>query len=103
MRRASEIRELDGWPNPPMLHIANVKKAIRMAWKRAYGSTCQSCGGHMHFDAKFRNSNKYATIDHILARALGGDDTLENVQVICKECNNKKSSVEYLQQFFIDS
>ena len=34
------------------------------------------------------------THDHILARALGGVDSLENTQVMCSPCNNKKSRVE---------
>lgn len=34
------------------------------------------------------------THDHIVARALGGSDDLENTQVMCSPCNNKKSRGE---------
>lgn len=101
MHRASDIEELKCWPNPPMLHIANVKKALRNAWRRKFGDICQMCRARMHFEIKFRSHKHYATIDHILARGLGGTDSLENIQVVCHECNNFKSWEEH-QQKMID-
>ena len=95
MRRASDIDELKCWQGIPDLHIATVKKAVRKAWKRAFGDTCQSCECRMHFEARFRNHRHYATIDHIIARGLGGTHALDNIQVVCLECNNKKSVHEY--------
>lgn len=94
MNRASDIEEFKGWNDPPVMSAATVKKAIRQAWKRKFGSVCQMCGTLMHFDIKARGHKHYATIDHILARALGGTDHLHNVQVVCKTCNNKKSVSE---------
>lgn len=95
MHRASDLAELKCWNDPPQIHIATVKKAVRQAWKRTFGDICQSCSIRMHFEVKFRSHKHYATIDHILARALGGTNSLENIQVICKECNNLKSADEY--------
>lgn len=97
MRRASDIGELQCWPKPPMIHVATVKKALRLAWKRAFGDICQSCECRMHFEIKFRMHPHYATIDHILSRGLGGGNELENIQIICRECNNLKSVDEYRQ------
>lgn len=77
-----------------MIHIATVKKAIRHAWRRKFGHLCQCCGTTMHFEIKFRGHKHYATIDHILARGLGGTNNLSNIQIICKLCNNKKSAHE---------
>lgn len=97
MRRASEVPELKCWPDPPQMHIATVKKAVRAAWKRAFGDVCQSCQCRMHFEMKFRTHRHYATIDHIISRGLGGSNHLHNIQVICRECNNLKSADEYRQ------
>lgn len=98
MHRASDIGELDRWPDPPMIHVATVKKALRLAWRRKFGDICQSCGTHMHFDIKFRSHRSYATIDHILARGLGGSNKLGNIQIICRACNNVKSVDEHRQK-----
>ena len=95
MHRASDIPELKIWQDPPQLHIASVKKIVRQAWKRVFGDLCQACGCRMHFEAKFRSHRHFATIDHIQARGLGGNNSLENIQIICRECNNRKSVDEY--------
>lgn len=34
------------------------------------------------------------THDHITARALGGADSIKNVQLMCSPCNSKKGKVE---------
>jgi 5-methylcytosine-specific restriction endonuclease McrA len=34
------------------------------------------------------------TVDHAVARALGGADHPENLQATCKRCNNLKSRLE---------
>ena len=94
MHRASDIPELKVWADAP-LYLSKVKKLVRQAWKRFYGDICQLCGCRMHFEAKFRSNRHYATIDHILARALGGKDSLDNIQCVCFSCNNNKSADEY--------
>jgi HNH endonuclease len=38
------------------------------------------------------------THDHVLARALGGADNLNNVQTMCSPCNNKKGRAENPQK-----
>lgn len=38
------------------------------------------------------------THDHILARSLGGSDTLDNAQTMCSPCNNKKGRAENPQK-----
>lgn len=32
-------------------------------------------------------------VDHILARAAGGDDSIDNLQALCKECHSRKTAV----------
>lgn len=97
MKRASEIPELKSWPNPPLLHVSCVKKALRSAWRRHFGEICQSCERPMHFEIKFRKNKHFATIDHIIARSINGSNGLDNIQVICLGCNGKKSVDEFHQ------
>lgn len=41
--------------------------------------TCQYCGAHGEL-----------TIDHVMPRSRGGEDTWENLVAACYRCNNKK-------------
>ncbi len=43
--------------------------------------TCQYCG-----------SKKSLTLDHVLPRSRGGQDTWENLVVACISCNNRKGN-----------
>ena len=49
--------------------------------------TCQHCG-----------IRRYLTVDHITPRSKGGDDSMENLQTLCKGCNTEKSIREYNDQ-----
>jgi 5-methylcytosine-specific restriction endonuclease McrA len=40
---------------------------------------CQRCG-----------TEERLTVDHIVPRVLGGDDSLSNLQVLCSHCNSSK-------------
>jgi len=33
----------------------------------------------------------YATIDHVIPRSLGGTNKEDNLQLLCKECNEEKA------------
>lgn len=59
-----------------------------------YGRQSGNCGGcALHFEA--RN----LTVDHIIARSKGGTDHLENLQLLCGQCNAVKGDrgMEYLR------
>ena len=65
-------------------------------WRKDNKCRNAECGKKMHIHARtepkaWRNQ---ATIDHIIARSLGGSDTPDNWQLICGACNNKKSKLE---------
>ena len=47
------------------------------------GRTCRYCG-----------SDDNLQIDHIISRKSGGTHDLENLQVLCRSCNLRKSSKE---------
>ena len=48
------------------------------------GRTCRYCG----------SDEEPLHIDHIISRKRGGTHELENLQVLCKNCNLRKSSKE---------
>lgn len=55
----------------------SVKKAV---WKRD-GGKCVSCGSDVDLE-----------YDHIIPVAKGGSSTIQNIQILCKKCNRKKSA-----------
>ena len=63
----------------PYAKIAQDKPSRTMIYKRD-GNKCQYCG-----------STKELTIDHIIPRSRGGEDSWENLVVACMPCNSRKS------------
>jgi 5-methylcytosine-specific restriction endonuclease McrA len=62
-------------------------KVIRMIWKRA-----NACCEHTDPKSKNRCSSKFALeTDHIIAAALGGSNDLENLQLLCRAHNSRRS------------
>jgi 5-methylcytosine-specific restriction endonuclease McrA len=62
----------------PYAKLAQNKPSRTMIYKRD-GHKCQYCG-----------STKELTIDHIIPRSRGGEDTWENLVVACMPCNSRK-------------
>ena len=72
----------------------------RVIWNKAKIVTGQdptitrkdSCGALISWD-KYGNTTENGNgweIDHIKPAAAGGSSKIENLQVLCKECNNSK-------------
>ena len=62
----------------PYAKISQNRPSRSMIYKRD-GHKCQYCG-----------STKNLTIDHIIPRSRGGEDTWQNLVVACLHCNTKK-------------
>lgn len=62
----------------PYERLMQNRPSRAMIYKRD-GHKCQYCG-----------STKNLTIDHIIPRSKGGDDTWENLTVACMPCNTRK-------------
>jgi len=60
-------------------YTGNKERRIRIFERD--GEVCVHCG-----------STKNLTLDHIISVRNSGQNTLENLQVLCKSCNSKKSS-----------
>jgi hypothetical protein len=74
------IRLLD-YVKLPLSKIMNITPSRSMIYKRD-NHTCQYCGARSKL-----------TIDHVLPRSRGGEDTWENLVVACSSCNTKKGSM----------
>ena len=55
---------------------------------RRDGQVCQYCG---------KEDSSLMTIDHILPKSLGGDDTWENMVCACLDCNSRKGDRTVVQ------
>ena len=64
----------------PFSKIMSQKPTRSMIYERDE-HTCQYCG-----------SKKHLSIDHVIPRCRGGEDTWENLVVACSSCNVKKGS-----------
>lgn len=64
---------------------------LRDVFKRDNG-ICQECGNKLNFKCS-KLSNKYPSVDHIKPLAKGGTHTWDNVQLLCRGCNIKKSDL----------
>lgn len=62
----------------PLSKIVSQKPSKTMIYRRD-NNTCQYCGAKSHL-----------TIDHVIPRSRGGQDTWENLVVACSFCNTKK-------------
>jgi 5-methylcytosine-specific restriction endonuclease McrA len=62
----------------PFTKINSIKPSRNLIYKRD-GHKCQYCG-----------STRRLTIDHVIPRSRGGQDTWENMVVACSTCNTKK-------------
>lgn len=65
------------------------------------GGICPECGKPM----QNRNRNDletYMTIDHIVPKAQGGTDNIENLRPLCRACNNKRGMKQITTLAFRD-
>jgi len=77
------------------------RSVIREVLFQQQGGRCAYCDCVMVLKRRgSRNSTSpaprnLATLDHKIARSLGGTDAVDNLVVACHGCNNRKSADEY--------
>lgn len=77
---SSRVIRLIEYVKIPLNRIMIQKPTRALIYQRD-DHTCQYCG-----------SQKKLTIDHIVPRSRGGQDTWENMVVACSACNTKKGN-----------
>ena len=63
---------------------------LRQALKERDGDRCRYCGEEVNW--KDRRGAKGGTYDHVTPLSKGGDESVDNLVVCCRECNAKKAS-----------
>lgn len=76
---SSRVIRLVNFIRIPFARIVEQTPSRAMIYKRD-GNKCQYCG-----------STRSLTIDHVIPRSKGGDDSWGNLVVACSSCNVKKS------------
>lgn len=59
----------------------------------AQSNLCHWCKEEM--SAPNQQNTRSATLEHLVERAAGGEDTLENTRAACKQCNNGRHTREH--------
>lgn len=62
-------------------------------WKMRGGNYCWYCGKEVA-------SRDELTADHIFPRSKGGDNSLDNLALVCKSCNSSKNNMDLLEWYF---
>jgi 5-methylcytosine-specific restriction endonuclease McrA len=88
--RSSYKKIKKGWN-----HAMIKKQDLRDRFKESLstGLVCPYCNQPMTLDPYYRNS---ITIDHVIARGLGGDNSKKNIILCCHDCNQQKNKIEML-------
>lgn len=90
----------------PLSALEDFKKHHRLRVFYFFGTTCVACGvigtkllvlqhkesGSIHRDV-YSNRMQLMTVDHIIPKARGGRNTLENLQPMCSRCNGLKGDI----------
>lgn len=95
-QRAYNARRYRAFTGRPSTHTRPI------AWREiaeAFGMKCAICGCQVDETDTWVNETgrmcygrAYPTVDHIVPLKLGGTDTSDNVQLLCKHCNSSKGA-----------
>ena len=89
-KRIGQRPILKSLPKSPMKAVNCMKRRTispknRLSLFQSANGHCQSCQAEIHPGQKWE-------LDHIIPLALGGPDTNENLQILCKICHKFKTA-----------
>lgn len=67
--------------------VASKRRRVIEVW----GMTCHLCGGACSLSVSPRHP-LYLTLDHVVPRSLGGDDTIANLRPAHLRCNTSRGA-----------
>jgi 5-methylcytosine-specific restriction endonuclease McrA len=81
-RMKKEVERFERFEKINPVYREQIPEEVRMyVWRRDNGR-CVKC-----------NSDKNLEFDHIIPISKGGSNTERNIQLLCSECNKKKSNI----------
>ena len=85
----------------PQIQRCNIPSWVKRAVKYRDRGKCVCCGNDLSgiLDCEDQNSIHY---DHIVALSDGGINDISNIQLMCRNCNLRKSSNSYTRQTYKD-
>jgi len=91
-KNIKSISSVFPWPS-----VIRLKSYVKMPFKKIILSRKNILKRDNHKCAYCGRSDLPLTIDHIIPKSKGGDDTWENLVSACMPCNNKKGDL-YLEE-----
>ena len=77
-------KDLSGRKDFPKYKRTRIDIHVRIGIFRRDGYCCKHCGEQF--------SRRQLELDHIKPISTGGDDSIENLQTLCRTCNRKKGN-----------
>ena len=63
-----------------------------------YNDRCYICNRKVSYNKNDENRDNFATADHIIPLSFNGADTIDNLALCCKFCNNLKGNFTYSEE-----
>ncbi len=75
-----------------MIYSAGLPVVTELIANGLFEPVCANCGAIQGEPSKGRYKRVHLTRDHIVPRSKGGANVLENIQLLCWDCNQEKSN-----------
>lgn len=96
-------------------HLERYNRQCFMVRSKAYKAYCEGrwdihnllvnniekirAGNSCHYCGKEVSNKTELTVDHIFPQSKGGDDNMDNIMLVCKQCNSSKRDSDLLRWY----
>lgn len=86
------LKRIWRYSKPPVISH-NVRTMLLKRALKAHGPWCCWCGVETRYPENGESSGRkphHRTLEHLVPRAMGGLDTIENTRIACYACNHER-------------
>lgn len=83
-----------------MMGMKYERRAKKAKLRKRHGENCWLCGGPMDFTDN--GDLLYATFDHVIPRANGGTDSMSNMRLSHRVCNERRGILQNAKSQHLD-